>query len=159
MKMKNPILAVLLAAIAIVPLISSVSQSQPGSEGPANKNTIKMEQYTEAALKKALKAKKPVAIFFTAEWCHYCKKLESDTFPDKEVQAKAKQMVFMVADMTDDKSTSPEEASAASKYGLQGFPTTILISKTGKYLQNESMVGYAPAKPYAAALDKAIKAK
>lgn len=159
MKIKNPILVVMLASIAIIPLISQAGLNKPETTGSTNANTITMVQYTDAALKKATMAKKPVAIFFTAEWCYYCQKLKAETFPDKAVQAKAEQMVFMIADMTDDKSTSPEEAKAASRYGLQGFPTTVLISKSGKHLMNDTIVGYAPAKEYAAALEKAIKAK
>ncbi len=158
MKLKHPILAALLAAIVAVPLISNAVAD---AQGPRKESapTIKMEQYSEAALAKATKAKKPVAIFFTAKWCGYCKKLEQETFPDKTVQAKAKQMVFLLADMTDKESTTEDEAKAAQKYELQGFPTTILISKSGKYLAKESIVGYRPPKEYAAALDQAIKAK
>ncbi|MHB1461042.1 MAG: thioredoxin family protein [Armatimonadota bacterium] len=160
MKLKNPILVALLAAIAIVPLISNAQSDRPNSPaGPRKENGIKMEQYTPAAVDKAIKAKKPVAIFFTAEWCGYCQKLKAETFTDKKVQAKAKKMVFLLADMTDKNSTTPDESAAAEKYGIQGFPTTILISKSGKYLADASVVGYAPPATYGAALDKALKAK
>ncbi len=160
MKLKNPILVALLAAIAIVPMISRAQSEQPNSPaGPRKESGIKMEQYTPAAVNKAIKAKKPVAIFFTAEWCGYCTKLKTETFTDKGVQAKAKKFVFLLADMTDRNSTTPDESAAAEKYGIQGFPTTVLISKSGKYLPDASVVGFAPPASYGASLDKAIKAK
>jgi len=96
----------------------------------------------------AAQTKKPMVVDFTAAWCGWCHKLEQETYPNPKVVALLKQFVCVRVD-------GDRRRDLASKYRVNGYPTTLVLHPSGHVLR--TIVGYLPADKYAAELDEALK--
>lgn len=116
-----------------------------------------------AALAQAKKEKKVVLMDFTgSDWCPPCKALNREVFSSKEFADYAKDhFVLVELDFPRGKKQSAalEKANRAlsEKYGIQGFPTVILLDGDSKQLWKK--VGYSAggSKAFLAELQKASK--
>ena len=87
----------------------------------------------DAAIKKAADEKKDVLLLYTgSDWCPPCKKLESEVFSQQDfVDEASSNFVFVMFDFPKDKLLPPETVKQndlwAAKYGVEGYPTVILI--------------------------------
>ena len=103
------------------------------------------------ALAQAKADKKLVLLDFTgSDWCSWCKKFDKDTLSTEKFTAYAKTHLELVTvDFPNQKPQSDalKAANAAlqTKYGVEGFPTLVLLSADGKELGRQ--VGYAPGGP------------
>jgi len=127
---KNASLAIatLCAAFVLAGTITSCSSSSSGG------NTG--EEWTEdfdAALAEAKKTGKPVLLDFTgSDWCGWCIKLHNEVFVTDEFKAyAAENLVLVTIDFPNRRELSPEikqrNARLKAKYGIEGYPTIILI--------------------------------
>jgi thioredoxin-like negative regulator of GroEL len=91
---------------------------------------------------------RPMFVHFTADWCGWCRKLEQETYPDPKVVARLRQCVCVKVD-------GDRRRDLTSKYGVRGYPTTLVLHPSGHVLR--TIVGYRPADDYAAELDEALK--
>jgi|GEM_PF-2473378 len=82
---------------------------------------------------------------FLASWCGYCRKLESNTLSDPTVRAELAAM-----NMRRMNPDTPEGRAAASRYGVNGYPTTVVVDGNGTVLAK--MVGFQDPIPYTASL-------
>ncbi|MEQ9366056.1 MAG: thioredoxin fold domain-containing protein [Leptospirales bacterium] len=94
----------------------------------------------EAALKKARAGKRLVIVDIYAPWCGYCRKLQNEVYPSKEVRAVTDQFVRVRID-------GEKHPELMRKYGVRGFPTIILLDSNGKEI--DRIGGYMPARPFA----------
>ncbi|HDC93001.1 MAG TPA: hypothetical protein ENF15_04500, partial [Candidatus Acetothermia bacterium] len=80
-----------------------------------------------------LKAGKPVLLFFTADWCVYCHKLESVTFEDKSFVSffESTGITPVKVDLT---VRNPITDAIRKRYGVLGVPYLILLSPAGEEL-------------------------
>lgn len=107
----------------------------------------------EAARSQAKKEGKPILMDFTgSDWCGWCIKMKKDTLDQKEFKEYAgKDLVLVQVDFPNKKKLSSEQKKAnealKSKYGVQGFPTYVLVDATGKELGRQ--VGYLQGGPSA----------
>lgn len=101
----------------------------------------------EDALKSAKSQQKPVMIDFYTDWCGWCKKLDSDTYSDPKVRAVAEKFVCVKID-------AEKESALTSKYGVQGFPTIIFLSKDGNVISK--ITGYLPPDKFLANIKKIL---
>ena len=69
----------------------------------------------------------PCMVFFTADWCTYCKRMEATTFNDPAVAQLASQFVCVLVD-------ADEEPEVCRRLGVSGYPTVELISPAGTSL-------------------------
>jgi thiol:disulfide interchange protein len=77
--------------------------------------------YNEA-LAAAKQHKRPLFLYFGAEWCHWCKKMKADTLSTPEVKDKlGKEYVVCYIDTDKDKAT-------ARKYKVVGIPAYMVIA-------------------------------
>lgn len=113
--------------------------------------------------KKEAKAKNlPIlADFAGSDWCSYCKKLDKEVFSKDEFKEfAAKNIVLFLADFPRSKQLGKEvkkqNVELAKKYGVQGFPTVLLLDSEGKKL---AQTGYRPggAEAYVKHLKQIIK--
>lgn len=87
--------------------------------------------------------------FTGSDWCGWCKLLQSEVFtkPGFEEYAK-KNLVLMTVDFPRAKPLTPEVRAQnqmlAEKYGVQGFPTIVVLNGEGKQV---GMLGYMPGGP------------
>ena len=107
----------------------------------------------EAAKKQAAEQKKDILVDFTgSDWCHWCVQLKKEVFDQKEFKdAAPKDFVLLEIDFPQEKE-QPEDIKKANqalaeKYGVQGFPTVLLLDGEGKpYAQTGYQEG--GAEPY-----------
>jgi thiol:disulfide interchange protein len=66
--------------------------------------------------------KRPIFLYFGAEWCHWCKKMKTDTLSQAEVKDKlGKEYIVCFIDTDKDKAT-------ARKYKVSGIPAYMVVA-------------------------------
>jgi len=107
----------------------------------------------EAAKAQAQKDKKPILIDFTgSDWCGWCIKMKKETLDEKAFKDFAeKNLVLLEADFPERKPQADtiKKANEAlkKKYGVEGFPTFLLLDSTGKEIGRQD--GYLRGGPTA----------
>jgi len=105
-----------------------------------------LQDFNEAK-KKAEKEKLLIlADFSGSDWCGWCIKLDKEVFSQKEFKEFAKKnFVLFLADFPSKTKLPPniekQNNELAEKYGVDGFPTVIIMDKTGKVLDKTSPGG------------------
>lgn len=103
------------------------------------------EAKTQAAARKV-----PILIDFSgSDWCGWCIKLDQEVFSQPEFKAYAKEnLILFLADFPNQKAQSAEvkrqNQNLSAQYGVQGFPTVLLLDSTGKVI---GKTGYKPGGP------------
>jgi thioredoxin-related protein len=101
----------------------------------------------EKAIEQAKEENKAVLVNFTgSDWCIWCKRLSAEVFQQKEFEAYAKDNLVLVMldfpkDIQQSQQTKEYNNKLAQKYGIQGFPTILLIDGQGKLV---AQTGYQP---------------
>jgi len=141
------ILALSIALLGCNPTPQNETAANPEAEevsfDDAMGNTIApgtwLTDYDEA-LAIAKKLDRPVLINFTgSDWCGWCIKLSDEVF-SKDIFKKyaAENLVLLKLDFPRKIKQTPElkaaNESLAKKFGIEGFPTIILVDYTGKKL-------------------------
>ncbi|MCF8265520.1 MAG: thioredoxin family protein [Ignavibacteriales bacterium] len=122
---------------AILLLGAAVIAYQPGSESPAT-DSLKWETNLEQAIKTATKENKNILVNFTgSDWCQWCIRLTNEVFSKDEFGKYAQKNLVLVK--LDFPRTIPQTEAIkaynmylARRYGVQGFPTILLLDRTGK---------------------------
>lgn len=101
----------------------------------------------DEAKKVAAKDNKKLLVDFTgSDWCGYCMKLHKEVFDTPEFEKFAKDYVLVELDFPKRKEQPAAEKAknqaAQKKFGVNGFPTVIIMSAGGKVLNRAE--GYAP---------------
>ena len=118
----------------------------------------------DKAKAQAKKENKLVFMDFTgSDWCPPCKQLHSTVLTSKEFTTFAKDnLVLVVVDFPRRKEQSAELKKAnqklQTKFGIEGYPTVVVLDASGKELSKES--GFNPGtapKDYVAKLEKLRK--
>jgi thioredoxin-related protein len=119
----------------------------------ASANEGWIADYDEAV--KAAKAQnKDLFIDFTgSDWCVWCKKLDAEVFSHEEfMKAASKDFVFVSLDFPHSDAAKAKVPNAKrnqelmTKYGIQGFPTVLLMTPDGDVF---GQTGYQPGGPEA----------
>lgn len=101
---------------------------------------------------------KPIVLFFTgSDWCSWCKKLESEALnTDEFAQIAGDKFIFVVLDFPSNGHYPKEFNDLKSKYGIQGFPTLVILDSNGNKIGS---TGYQPGggRAYAEHLLKLVK--
>lgn len=130
----------LLCSFCFVLLFSQAKADWFWKSTPSSQNTptttLMWETEAATALKRADQEGKPLLIFVSADFCHYCRKMESETWSNAGVQE------FVDQNFVPLKLIAEQERELVDKLGVTAFPTTIVLSKT----QAPSVIrGYASA--------------
>jgi len=113
----------------------------------ASADGLNWENNLDKAIEQAKKENKAVLVNFTgSDWCIWCKRLSAEVFQQKEFEAYAKEsLVLVMLDFPKDIEQTQEikeyNNMLAKKYGIQGFPTILLIDGQGKLV---AQTGYQP---------------
>jgi len=94
------------------------------------------EQAKKAAVEKNLPI---LADFSGSDWCGWCIRLDKEVFSKDDFAKYAKDnLVLFLADFPRQKELPEKQAKQnedlAARYGIQGFPTILLLDSTGKVL-------------------------
>jgi thioredoxin-related protein len=132
MWIRIPIAQVTLLTLAtgFVLAAAVVSDDQPVTADKAKR--IHFENLPEA-LRQGSASDRRTIVFFTADWCGWCRKMRSTTFTDPQVQAVAGQFTWAKVDVD-------EEPALAAQYQVQGLPMLVLVDSRGNTIA--SRAGY-----------------
>jgi thiol:disulfide interchange protein len=78
---------------------------------------------------------KPMLVFFTAEWCHFCHQMADEAFSNPQVVTLAQQFVCVLVD-------ADAEPEVCRQFRVQAFPTVQFMSPRGVPLNR--VVGKKP---------------
>jgi|GEM_PF-1879084 len=136
---RNLILAV---AFLLFLANSLLSQGQESAEQSALRNFETMGKTNTQILAILNKANKPGFLYFTTDWCGWCKVLEKDTFGNIEVKQylEAHFIPFLI---NAEKNTGPD---LNKYYGVTSYPTVVIVSPTGIVI--DKLGGYEKPEPY-----------
>jgi thioredoxin-related protein len=115
------------------------------------------------AQEKAKAEKKILLMDFTgSDWCPPCKALHRNVFSKKEFLDYAKDnLVLMEIDFPKAKPQNEElkraNAKLAEKFGVEAYPTIVVLDSDGKQLSKEAGYGGTSAADYVAKLKKLKK--
>jgi thiol-disulfide isomerase/thioredoxin len=121
----------------------------PPTAKPKTQNAISWVDY-ETGMEQAEKQKKPILIDFSASWCGWCRKLEKEVFPTRDVIALSQKFVCIKVD-------GDERKDLTAKHGVDGYPTAVMLDYDGEELLR--VVGFRPADEYAADMKAALAAR
>jgi thioredoxin-related protein len=119
--------------VLFILIFTSCNNGQASSSGNLNWNNN-----LEKAVEQAKKENKAVLVNFTgSDWCIWCKRLSSEVFQQKEFEEYAnKNLVLVMLDFPKNIEQTQETKSynnmLAQKYGIQGFPTILIINSKGE---------------------------
>jgi thiol:disulfide interchange protein len=100
-----------------------------------------------SGLQAAQASKLPVVVDVGAKWCHWCTKLETESFPDRSVQALAGKFVWVRLDADVDQAT-------LGQYQISMLPTILVLDASGREVSR--LTAFATGPELAAFLKSAL---
>lgn len=101
----------------------------------------------EAGARQAVQLRKPMLLFFTAEWCRYCHQMADEAFVNSDVRQLADRFVCVEID-------ADAEPEVCSQFAVQGYPTVLFVSPGGTRLNR--LVGKKPSRQLLSAMQWAL---
>lgn len=95
----------------------------------------------DEALVQARAQKKLVFVDLSADWCHWCTKMDEDVFPDGRVKAALEEFVAIKVD-TDTRGGR----SVANRYQVSGLPAFLVLDADGQVVRHFD--GYLPVEAF-----------
>jgi len=99
-------------------------------------------------LQRAQADHKPMLVFFTAEWCHFCHQMADEAFTSPQVVSLAQQFVCVLVD-------ADAEPEVCRQFRVQAFPTVQFVSARGVPLNR--VVGKKPGHQLMMAMQAALQ--
>jgi len=118
-----------------------------GCANLAEDKSLKWNDNLESAIKAAKSENKYLLVNFTgSDWCVWCKKLNTEVFTQKEFAKYASENLVLVKidfprSIEQSEATKRYNQDLAFKYGIQGFPTIVLLDSKGNLV---AKTGYQP---------------
>lgn len=131
------------ALIIVLMLGSCAKESEPEATAGGVDWLLSMEE----AVSEAEKQDRPIMIDVYADWCGWCKRLDSDTYIHEDVVARAGEFVSLKLD-------ADANRSIMSQYGIGGLPTILFIGADGKEIHR--VIGYKPPAEFVRDMDTAL---
>ena len=133
-------MVLLLVAVA-TPLRADVTAPAAGG--------VRWRSDVKAAEREAGKLKRPLLVFFSAEWCMPCKERQRKGFANPAVaELIARRFVPLLVDMTNDDDGAH---AVGERYRVRAMPTLLVVRGSNEQLRIESFVDAAALR---AALDR-----
>lgn len=114
---------------------------------PEQKGQIIANTYDEA-IAMAKEKNMPVLMFFHADWCHWCRKMEKEVLVEENVKTAMENYIFF-------KSDTDKEKEIAKKYHVRGLPSFVIIDSKEKVRKKEA--GYKKPQEFAKFLNDEYK--
>jgi thiol:disulfide interchange protein len=140
-RVKRPLLAI--AAAAAIATFSACSRPEPATEAPvgtiSNHATVEIvwESDMPSALERARNEGKLVLVNFYADWCVWCKRLESTTLRDAKVATVLQNEVVPLSLDVDG-----DGRELSNEYRVDGLPTIVVLDADGEEIGR--IPGYMP---------------
>ncbi len=125
------VLTVIAAAATLVGTACSRSEPTPSvvAETVSNHGSVRVEWETDFpdAIKRAQSEGKPVLVNFYADWCVWCKRLDSTTLRDAKVAALLSDRFIPVQLDVDG-----DGRELSNEYHVDGLPTVLILDPSGR---------------------------
>ena len=112
-----------------------VNRKNPVNRLKKLQGPIKWYTYDEGVALGKSQGKK-IYIYFWADWCTFCKKMEKETLSKPLVSS------YLNKNFISIKVNSDKEKETASQYFVRGFPTSWFLTEDGEKISN--LPGYVP---------------
>jgi thiol:disulfide interchange protein len=133
----NKSFAILGIMLMVVAMTGCTSLPGTQTNSSTNPSGINWETDLNAAFEKAQASNKMVFADFYADWCHYCKMMDGETYTDTNVQQKMAQSYVAVKIDTD------KNPDLSTQYNIYGLPTIIIFNANGQEIKR--IEGYQSA--------------
>jgi thiol-disulfide isomerase/thioredoxin len=121
---------------------------QPGGEYRVARGNLRFVDNYRQGYEKALREGKPMLVFFTAEWCHYCHEMADEAFTHPQVVSLARYFVCILID-------ADVEPDVCRQFRVTGFPTIQFLSPRGGLM--ERIVGKKPSQQLAMSMQATLQ--
>ncbi len=135
----------LLRSLVVLPVFLSLLAGCAKNPAPGGEKVEWLTDFS-AAKREAAEKQRPILVDFSgSDWCGWCIKLENEVFSQPTfVNYATNNFVLFLADFPRSK-PQPDEIVAQNRqlseaYGVQGFPTVLLVDKNGKELARTGYV-------------------
>ncbi len=102
----------------------------------------------ELGQEEANRTGKPMMLFFTASWCHYCHQMEAEAFTFPQAVKLAGQFTCVLID-------ADAEAAVCQMFHVRGYPTIQFVSPGGAPLNR--IVGKQPGQQLVMEMQAALQ--
>lgn len=118
--------------VSTLSLPSLLGAETPGQSTKQRQSpSIVWETSILQAMERAKKEDKVIFVELYADWCGYCKKLESDILPDPEVVRSLNRFITV-------RLNGEEYPNFMQRYQARGFPTLLFLDKYANYISKLS---------------------
>lgn len=115
----------------------------------AHSDGISWETDWDAAFERARSDDRVVLVDVYADWCVWCRRLDSTTYRDQRVVS------FVTAEMVPIKVNADRQGSRVDDLGVSGLPTILVLSSDGRELGR--IPGYLPAADFMDAIREIVE--
>ncbi len=114
---------------------TTTAATEPAQPKLAQGRITFVEGFTQGC-EQARQQSKPMLVFFTAHWCHYCHAMAEDALSQESVVSRADQFVCVLVD-------ADAEPEVCRQFRVRGYPTVQFLSPQGVPLNR--VTGKQPA--------------
>ncbi len=115
---------------------SATAQSPPrGASSRIERGSLQFVEGYQRGFEQAEREGKPMLLFFTAEWCHFCHQMAEEAFSHPQVISLSERFVCILVD-------ADVEPDVCHYFQVTGYPTIQFLSSRGVAL--ERIVGKKP---------------
>lgn len=136
------------------PAGGAAQQGTPNPVGGANnaggvaRGHLRFVEGYAAGYSQAVNQSKPMLLFFTAEWCHFCHQMADEAFTHPQVVSLSQHFVCVLVD-------ADAEPGVCRQFQVTGYPTIQFLSPRGVPL--ERIVGKKPGHQLMMAMQAALQ--
>jgi thioredoxin-related protein len=116
--------------------------------GQIQRGRMRFVEGYRAGAEAAAAQRKPMLLFFTASWCHYCHQLAAEAFTDSTVVGLSERFVCVLID-------ADREPSVCRYFQVPAYPTIQFISSRGQPLNR--IVGKQPSREVVRQMQAALQ--
>jgi thioredoxin-like negative regulator of GroEL len=99
----------------------------PASPQRAARGLLRFTDSYERGFAEARRERKPMLLFFTAEWCHYCHQMADESFTNPHVVALSEKFICVLVD-------ADACSDVCRQFRVSRFPTIQFLSPSGVLL-------------------------
>jgi thioredoxin-like negative regulator of GroEL len=145
MKLLHKVFLAIAAILAVAPWLAFSSQPDEESGG----KIVWVRQLSEA-LEQASSSNKLIILDLVADWCGWCRQMETQTWTNPKVVQQAHKYVFLRLNGEKEK----DGIELIEKFGIDGYPTVMLLNADGS--EFDRFEGFMSADQFLARLDASI---
>ncbi len=120
----------------------------PGRNPRIARGKLDFVEGYRAGYAQAARDSKPMLLFFTAQWCHYCHQMAEESFTHPQVVALSQRFVCVLVD-------ADVEGDVCQQFQVTGYPTIQFLSPRGTPLAR--LVGKKPGHQLIMAMQSALQ--